>query len=58
MKRGPSEKKNEEAIVNMVMVVTSKNKVLEEEVFQKREPFKGEKPQDWQEKEKFKQLMV
>jgi hypothetical protein len=33
VKRGPNEKKNEKVIVNMVMVVTSKNKVLEEEVF-------------------------
>jgi len=44
VKRGLREKKNEEATVNMVMAVTTKNKVLKEEVFQEREPLKGKKP--------------
>jgi hypothetical protein len=37
--RGPSEKKNEEAIVNMVMVVTTRSKAHEE-----RESLKGQEP--------------
>jgi hypothetical protein len=44
VKRGLSEKKNEEATVNMVMAITTKSKVLEEEVFQEREPLKGKNP--------------
>lgn len=35
---GPSEKKNEEATINMVMVITTKNKALEEVAFQEKEP--------------------
>jgi len=44
---GLSEKKTEEAIINMVMVVTTRSKVHEEVAFQEREPLKGEEPQDW-----------
>jgi len=44
---GLSEKKNEEAIINMVMVVTTRSKVHEEVAFQEREPLKGKEPQDW-----------
>jgi hypothetical protein len=42
-----SEKKNEQAIINMVMVVTTRSKVHEEVAFQEREPLKGKEPQDW-----------
>jgi hypothetical protein len=41
---GPNEKKNEEAIVNMVMVVINRSKVHEEVAFQEREPLKGKEP--------------
>jgi hypothetical protein len=42
----------------MVMVVTIKSNVFEEVVFQEINPLKGKEPQDWQEEEKFMQLMV
>jgi hypothetical protein len=31
----------------MVMDVTTKSKVIEEVVFQEKEPFKGKEPHDW-----------
>ncbi len=42
----------------MVMVVTTRSKTPKEVVFQKREPFNRKGPQDWEEEESFKQLMV
>lgn len=53
----PSEKKNEEAIINMVMAITT-SKAFEEVAFHEREPLKGKKHQDQQEEEKFMQLMI
>jgi hypothetical protein len=53
-----NEKKNEKAIVNMVMVVTTRNKALEEVAFQERESLKRKEPEDWQEEETFWKLMV
>jgi hypothetical protein len=44
MTRGPNEKKNEEANVNMVMVVTTRSKVHKEVIFYKEKPFKGKEP--------------
>jgi hypothetical protein len=41
---GLSEKKNEEAIVNMVMTITIKSKPHEEVAYQEKEPFKGRTP--------------
>jgi hypothetical protein len=43
---GLYEKKNEKATANMVMVVTTKSKVLKEVVFQYKEPFKRKEPKD------------
>lgn len=40
-------KKNEETIVNMVMVVTTKSKAPKEVVFHEKEPLKGKEPHDW-----------
>jgi hypothetical protein len=40
--------KNEEATINMVMVVTTKSKAPKEVAFQERELLKGKDPQDWQ----------
>ncbi len=51
---GPSEKKNEEAIVNTIMVVTTKSKASKEVAFQEREQLKGEEPKDQQKEEKFR----
>ncbi len=51
---GPSEKKNEEAIVNTIMIVTTKSKALKEVAFQEREQLKGEEPKDQQKEEKFR----
>ncbi len=56
--RGLSEKKNEEAIVNMVMAIITKSKALEEVAFQENKLIKGKEPEYWQEENKFKQLMV
>ncbi len=42
----------------MVLVVTTINKAREEEAFNEREPLKGKGPQDWNQEEDFKQLMV
>ncbi len=44
--------------VNMVLVVMTINKAHEEEAFNEREPLKGKGPQDWNQEEDFKQLMV
>ncbi len=43
--KGPSEKKNEEAIVNMVMAITT-SKAPKEVIFHEREPLKVKEPQD------------
>lgn len=42
----------------MVLVVMTINKAHEEEAFNEREPLKGKGPQDWNQEEDFKQLMV
>ncbi len=42
----------------MVMAITTMSKALEVVAFQNMEPLKWKDPQDWQEEEKFKQLMV
>jgi hypothetical protein len=42
----------------MVLVVTTINKAREEEAFNEREPLKGKGPQDWNQEDDFKQLMV
>jgi hypothetical protein len=42
--RGPSEKKNEKATINMVMVVTTNSKALEEVAHQDKEPLNGKDP--------------
>lgn len=56
--RGPNEKKNEEVTINMVMVVTTRSKALEEVAFQENQSFQRKEPQVWQEEEKFKKLRV
>jgi hypothetical protein len=45
---GLSEKKNEEATVNMAMTITIKSKPHEEVAYQEKEPFKRKDPKDWQ----------
>ncbi len=55
--KGPNEKKNEEAIVDMVMAITT-SKAPKEVAFHEREPLKGKEPQDQQEEGKFRQLML
>ncbi len=41
---GPSEKKNEEATINTILVVTTKNKAHEEVTFQEKELLKRQEP--------------